>query len=504
MPRSERVVAIRRVRFAPTLRLIAWAQRRGRVLPRPLRRVASRAVRRLNRPNPKVAGPSEDWRLPLVAGRTAADLESLRPVPACGTAVVTRPRRWPVASPPLRGPTIRCAVATGVLDVGGAGEVASFIARHLPRYGFETVVIHSGAKLPGQAGPGGRLLAALTEAGVATAELTPETADGWFGSYRPQVVHGNYAPNWMLDAAASAGAAWVEMLHGMHLFLSPDAWPPERVRAGAIAAQVAVSDLVRRQYLAGNPLFPADRLVTIPNSVEPTRYAPVDRAAARAALGLGDEFLFVSTARYCLQKNTFGLVAAFLEAARRRPSAHLLVAGRPDDPLYFEHVRLLAEREDRRGRVHLRGHCGNVPALLAAADGFVLDSFFEGWPLAPMEAMAAGVPVIMSDVGGAREQLGWAGDRGHLVPNPGGEPELVDWARMGDLRLRPQPNRAELAGAMVSVVDRREYWAASRARLRETAAQMFPPELSARRHAEVLRSVVRGEPLPEALTPTRA
>ena len=46
------------------------------------------------------------------------------------------------------------------------------------------------------------------------------------------------------------------------------------------------------------------------------------------------------------------------------------------------------------------------PHLLAAADGFVLDSFFEGWSLASMEALFAGVPMVLSEVGGAREQIG--------------------------------------------------------------------------------------------------
>jgi glycosyltransferase involved in cell wall biosynthesis len=486
-----------------TLRLIAWAQRNGHVLPRPLRHAASRAVRRLNRALEGTVGLSEDWCQPLIVGRNAADLEALRPEPPSALDPAAAAPRSPTVSTSVNEPPIRCAVATGILDVGGGGEVAGFLARHLPTYGFETVVIHTGAKLAGQAGPGGRLLTALTEAGIQTIELAPETADEWFGSYRPQVVHGNYAPTWMLDAAVRAGAAWVETLHGMHNFLSREAWAPERVRSTAIAAQVAISDLVRRQYLAGNPAFPADRIVTIPNGTEPARYAPVDRERARAALGLEDEFLFVSTARYCLQKNTFGLVAAFAEAVRQRAEAHLLVAGRPDDPVYVEHVRTLARREDRNGHIHLRGHCENVPALLAAADAFVLNSFFEGAiPLSSMEAMAAGLPVIMSDVGGAREQLGWAGDRGCLVPNPGGEPELVDWARMGELRLRPQPNKADLVNAIVSVVDRREYWAASRVRLRDAAAELFPPELSARRHAAVLRSVVRGEPLPVTLLAT--
>ena len=501
---------------SPTVCLIAWAQRRGHLVPKPVRQLAGRTVRRLSRARPGLPVLSEDWTRPLIPGRPSADLEALPPTvteaeppsvteaepPAVTEAeppTVTEAEPPPVIEAEPRSASnavvevsqapIRCAVATGILAVGGAEEVAVFLARNLPRYGFETILIHSGTK-------GGQLLASLDQAGIPAAELSPATAARWFAEQRPQVVHGNYAPDWMLDAATQTGSRWVETVHGMHRFLSPNAWAPECVRAKAFAAQVAISDMVRRQYVAGNPDFPEDRIVTINNGIERRRYARVDRAAARAALGLTDEFLFVSTARYCLQKNMYGLVAAFAELTRRRPDGHLLVAGRPDDRLYAEQVRALARRVDTRGRIHLRGHCANVPALLAAADAFVLDSFFEGHPLASMEAMAAGLPVIMSEVGGAREQLGRAGDRGYMVANPGGDPELVDWARMGELRLRDQPNAEELVAAMSRVLGERDTWAASRDRLRGAADGLFPPEQSVRRHAAVLRAVVQDEPLP--------
>jgi glycosyltransferase involved in cell wall biosynthesis len=488
-------MADRRNRAAASFRVVAWAQRQAHVLPKPLRHQASRVVRRFNRHKAGLPGPSENWSQPLIPGRSSADLESIRPVaPPLSTEDSLDPAE--PAATRVGEPTIRVAVATGVLDVGGGEEVATLIARKLRGYGFDVAVIYSGTTIAGGE-KGGRLLASLEQAGIPSFDLDPETAPGWFRTHRPQVVHGNYAPDWMLYEASRSGAAWVEVLHGMHMFLAAQAWPPERERARKISAQIAISDMVRRQYLAGNPDYPPGRIVTINNGIEQSRYAVIDRAEARAALGLADEFLFVSTARYCLQKNTFGLVAAFAEVARQRSDVHLLLAGRPDDRLYCEHVRGLADREVPAGQIHLRGHCANVPAILAAGDGFVLDSFFEGAvPLSAMEAMAAGVPVIMSDVGGAREQLGWEGDRGRLVANPGGEPELVTWARMGELRLRPQPNHSELVAAMLDVADGRDHWARSRSHLRQAAAGLFSPDESVRQHAAVLRSVALGEDLP--------
>lgn len=477
-------------------RLTLWAQRRAGSVPVPVRRVAGRALTHL-RASSTVDRPvpSEDWSVPLVPGREGADLDKLE--------AVADPLADPAPASPHPQP-IRCVVATDVLDVGGMDEFVGFLGRRLPEMGVSTVVAYTGGRQAGTTGEGGRVVSALRAAGVATAELSPDGATDWLRSQAPDVVSAHGAPDWLLDAAVELGVPWVETLHGMHSFFHPSSWKREGERARRIRAQVAVSDLVRRQYLDRIAGFPADRITTIPNGVDERRISRVDRAAARAALGLRDEFLFLSLSRYCLQKNVYGLVAAFAEVAAAHPEAHLLVAGRADDGLYFDQVSTLAAGLPCADRVHLRGHCGNAAALLAAADGFVLDSFFEGWSLASMEALAAGVPVVMSDVGGAREQLSGGGRRGVLVGNPGGDAAKVDWRVMSELRFREQPNHAALTEAMAAMVRDRADWAADRQRLRDEAAGAFPATLCVSRHAEVLRSVVAGDPLPdysEAATP---
>ncbi|KAB1949674.1 glycosyltransferase [Micromonospora sp. ALFpr18c] len=473
------------------LRFALWAQRQAHVVPAPLRRLGGRTLRRFANPGEQTSRPGEDWSVPLVPGRGAGDLEAILPMAA------QPPPSVPPRAVEIGGARrVRCAIATGVLDVGGAEEVAAFLARRLPAHSVDTAVIYTGTRLPGQDGAGGRLARALADEGVATHLVTPGDAAGWIRSWRPDVISGHNADDWLLDVATEVGVPWVETLHDMHRFYHPDSWAPEGRRAQRIAVQVAVSDLVRQQYLVRNPGYPGDRLITVPNGVDGSRVLRVDRARARAALGLTDEFLFVSLARYCLQKNTFGLVTAFADVAAKHPKAHLLVAGRAnDDLLYYEQTRQAAASVPSADRIHLRGHCANPLALLAAADAFVLDSFFEGWSLASMEALAAGVPVVLTDVGGAREQLA-NGRRGHLVANPAGNAELVDWQVINDLRYRPQGNRADLVAAMSSMIRERAAWAAGRERLREEAIGLFSPDESLAGHARVLRAVALGGQLP--------
>ncbi|MEU5940865.1 glycosyltransferase [Micromonospora sp. NPDC047548] len=478
-------------------RLLLWAQRRAHAVPVPLRRLGRLVLGRVGGGETESSGPLEDWSTPLLPGRGTGDLESLPPVPDAGAGPDLAPPT--VGRPASAGEApLRVVVAIDVLDVGGMDEFVAFLGRRLPRHGVQTVVAYASTTMPGYQGQSGRLVRALERDGVATVALTAESCREWLRAHRPDVISAHGAPDWLLDVAAELGVPWVETLHGMHHFLHPDTWEPERRRSHRIQAQIAVSELVRRQYLARNPNFPAERIVTVPNGVDEERLRWVDRSQARAALGLRDEFVFLSLARYGLQKNTFALVTAFAQVAAVHPAAHLLVAGRADDQRYYEQVRAHAERLTCASRIHLRGHCANTSALLAAADAFVLDSFFEGWPLASMEALAAGLPVVMSDVGGAREQLG-DGGRGHLVDNPAGDPEAIDWQLISDLRFRSQGNQDQLVSAMSALVADRARWAADRQRLRDEARSAFSAELCLSRHATVLRSVVQGKPVPTFL-----
>jgi glycosyltransferase involved in cell wall biosynthesis len=327
-------------------------------------------------------------------------------------------------------------------------------------------------------------------------EAGEKHASAWIEHWRPDVITAHGAPDWVLDIAQRAGVPYVDNLHGMHTHFWAD-WRAEAARSARLSAIVSVSGLVRDQYLAGNPGFPRSRIVTIPNGVDDQRRASGDRAAARSRLGLAEEYVFVSLARYCLQKNTYGLLAAFAEVASWRGDAHLVVAGRPDDIRYYRRVLRLRDSMPCRDRVHLRDHVTAPAELLAAADGFVLDSFFEGWSLASMEALFAGLPVVLSEVGGAREQIGADPARGYVVANPLGDPLSVDWHAAGEARYLPQVNRDELAAAMRELIAGRDSYLGARRQLAAESAARFSAGACLTRHAAVLRAVAAGADLPD-------
>jgi glycosyltransferase involved in cell wall biosynthesis len=444
---------------------VLWAQRRNLRVPRPVARMVYALFGR-----PAAArsmAPAEGFPEPLA------------PEPVATGALVAQPA----------SPAVRCLLVTDVLDAGGIDEILALLARGLPGHGVATAVLYSSGSPRGRPGPGSRLAHALAADGVPVAKVSAADGPRWIADHRPDVISAHGAADWVLDTAQSLGIPFVDTLHNC-----PNA--TDLARGRRVTGLVAVSDVVRRQYLAADPLFPPERIVTVDNRVDPGRLRPADRARARDALGLRDEFLFLCLGRHAAQKNQIGLIRAFADVARAWPAAHLLVAGGVEDPLYLEQERRLRDRAAHASaRIHLRGPCPWPAALLAAADAFVLDSFFEGGPIASIEALIAGLPVVITDVGAARAQLGPDGQRGYVVPNPLGEPARVDAAAVRAARYRRHANHDALVSAMGAVIRDRAHWAGARNGLRAESLRRFDPDDCVRAHARVLARAAAGVPV---------
>jgi glycosyltransferase involved in cell wall biosynthesis len=483
----------------PTTRAVSTgimdvSRRIRRSLPGPVRSGIRDLVAWCDRQLP--AAPIGDWSRPLLGTRNdnSASLDAhAMPISPGAMSGVVEPVRSGHSAETLGAdpPGLRCLVVTGLLDVGGMDEMVAFLARRLPAHGLQTAVLHATSTPSATGEPTGRLGRMLRSSGIEVHEADEKNALIWIDGWKPDVVSGHGAPDWVLDIAQRIDVPYVDNLHGMHMLFWAD-WDAEAARAAKLSAFIAVSELVREQYLAGNPDFSPDRMVTIPNGVDDERRLVGDRAAARARLGLTNEYLFVSLARHCLQKNSYGLITAFRDVAARHPDAHLVIAGHPDPGRYSRQTLRLRNSLPWRDRIHLRDHVAAPAELLAAADGFVLDSFFEGWSLASMEALYAGLPVVLSDVGGAREQIGEDPARGYLVANPLGDPLRVNWESVGAARYRPQGNREEFAAAMERLIADREDYLHNRHRLAAESAMRFSADTCLAQHAAVLRKVATG------------
>jgi glycosyltransferase involved in cell wall biosynthesis len=204
---------------------------------------------------------------------------------------------------------------------------------------------------------------------------------------------------------------------------------------------ICVSDAVR-ESLVRNYRFPPQKTVTIHNGVSVSEFAPSGNAGAAIRTKLGvraDEFVLVSSARLSEEKGIDILLLAMSRLVQRNISCKCIIVGEGylRDTL-LEQVRTLGLAQ----HVFMEGFQENVKPYLLAGEAFVLTSYREGLPFAVLEAMACGLPCIVTNVGGNAEAV--AHNVNGLVVNPGSVDEVVE--AVSYLLTHPQ-ERAQMSRA---------------------------------------------------------
>lgn len=173
---------------------------------------------------------------------------------------------------------------------------------------------------------------------------------------------------------------------------------------------IGVSNAVRDDIRACLPSWPAERIETLYNriDIEAVQAEQLPREEARVALGLPlGAWVVGNVGRLHPDKDQATLIRAFAQALPQLPKGSLLVimgAGRLEATL-----NSLATRLGVAGHVLFLGQVANGRRYFKAFDVFALTSDHEPFGMVLLEAMAAGVPVISSDCGGASEVVGGCG-----------------------------------------------------------------------------------------------
>jgi glycosyltransferase involved in cell wall biosynthesis len=333
---------------------------------------------------------------------------------------------------------------------GGAERVVAIMARTLQSAGARNVVF-----LP--AGGEGWLARELDGSGVAVEPFpmrrrcAPDLARSLANAFRRHGVGVAHSHEFFMAlygawAARLARVPHVITMHGGGYYA-------DRLRR-RLALRTACS-LSARTVAVSRPLaetmkrylwMAPQRIGTIPNGVA---FTPAKRETLRAELGLApDDRLLVAIGNLYPVKGHLHLVAALGLLTRTHPRLHLAIAGRGETLAGLEEAAREAGVSDR---LHLLGLRSDTAALLAAADIFVLPSLSEGLPLALLEAMFAGCPIVASDVGDVGVALA-QGSAGMLVP-PGNPRALA--AAIETLLLNP--DRARELGTRASTRAATEY-----------------------------------------------
>jgi glycosyltransferase involved in cell wall biosynthesis len=269
----------------------------------------------------------------------------------------------------------------------------------------------------------------------------------WLRADRPDLVQ-----TWMYHAdligGVAARLAGVPVVWGLHHTDLPTGATKLGTRL-TVAACARLSGLVPDAIVCCSQAtrdvhaalgYAADKLTVIPNAFDLDAFRPsaTARDSVRQALGLEAGALLIGQfGRFDPQKDhrTFLEAAGYLAA--RMPHVHFLLAG---DDMTEGNAELAAPMRalGLAGRLHLLGRRDDVPRLMAALDLATLSSAFgEGLPLVVGEAMACGVPCVVTDVGDAARVVG---DTGLVVP-PGKPADLADaWEAL--LSAEPSARRA--------------------------------------------------------------
>ncbi|MEU0945778.1 glycosyltransferase family 4 protein [Streptomyces canus] len=214
------------------------------------------------------------------------------------------------------------------------------------------------------------------------------------------------------------------------LALALDAKEREVLRA--VPAVIATSDWAVRRLVSHHGLAPERVHVATPGA----DIAPL-------ASGTDGVSRLLCVAAVTPRKGQHRLIEA-LAGAQDLPWSCVCVGGITQDPEYVAHLRMLIKRYGLQDRLHLAGPKAGaeLDASYAAADLMVLTSYAETYGMAVTEALARGIPVLATDVGGVAEAVGRAPDGG--VPGilvPPEDPaalaaELRGWFGEADVRRR--------------------------------------------------------------------
>jgi glycosyltransferase involved in cell wall biosynthesis len=213
----------------------------------------------------------------------------------------------------------------------------------------------------------------------------------------------------------------------------------ERVLSALTDRLIALTEAERQDHL-DRAVGEADRFVVVPSGIDRERFgrARVQGKQQPDWFGCPPEALIVGSVGWLTDvKGHEYLIEAVAKLKPDFPSLHLVIIGSGD-----RHDALLQQSElaGLRDAVHLLGHRDDIEACLAGMDLFVLPSLNEGMGRALIEAMAAGLPVIASRVGGIPAVI--SHERTGLLVPPGDASALAEALR----RLLDRPEWAMQLG----------------------------------------------------------
>lgn len=216
--------------------------------------------------------------------------------------------------------------------------------------------------------------------------------------------------------------------HGRSSLHGPDSYMIDGLEWWACyeAARIIVTSNSMKGEVCGHFQVSGEKADVIPNAIEVEKYAVgIDRWSARRRFGVGDhEKLVLYVGRLVPQKGIEHLIRATPHVSRRFPDAKFVIVG---EGWMRGHLEWLADQSRQRWRINFTGFISDddLVALTKSADVMVVPSVYEPFGIVALEAMAARVPVVASQVGGLAEVV--EHDKTGVYAYPGSS-DSIAWA----------------------------------------------------------------------------
>jgi len=353
---------------------------------------------------------------------------------------------------------MRIVIVLTSLGMGGAEKQALAIAERMEKHGHAVAVIALKPRVAEQWPESTRTIYLRMNKSPASFLASIRRARRFLHDFKPDIVHSHSFHANIFTRLLKLSGPRLAVVSTVHNVYEGGWWRmlAYRLTDPLSRRTVTVSQAAAERFIRLKAV-PAHKSLVIANGIDTAEFMPdaERRASTRSAMNADEHFVWFTAARLVPAKDFPNLIEAFRKTLTEFPDAELWIAGAPpnakavrraDGKTSFfwvsgmghtigKHVRWLGLRRD-------------IPALLDAADAFVLSSAWEGMPLALGEAMAMEKPVVVTDAGGVRELVG---DAGMLVP---------------------VENHEELARAMIATMqksreERAELGRAARMRIRD-------------------------------------
>ncbi len=253
---------------------------------------------------------------------------------------------------------------------------------------------------------------------VCVTKFDPRDYKSLLNAASPKVVIAHYSTH----GAAICGRLnipLIQVVHNTYMWLSPDQLQQFSEAAQHTTIFIAVSDFAKA-YSVLRMNIPTEKFMVIRNGIDLTRFKQLNLAEERKKVRAehrfaDDDFIFLSVTSINHQKNVLATVKAFCLAFSGKPEVKLVLLGKIYEINLFKEIKDFIATKSLERQVIYAGESEKPHEYYAMADAFVHAAFFEGGPLVLIEALAANLPVVVTETGYA---VNFTGHKGVTLVKP--------------------------------------------------------------------------------------